>query len=153
MVTKVYFLSLAPNSNMYVIHEVIFQFILEKRLWIVFLVWSSMVDPNSSQHSTQHTFTTPTELWSKDLKCHWWSSRVFSFRFFLSFSLANKYLAITSVLTNVDFISDATWTMPSPLTLETSYGSNDWSKSSRGLRYWISASFAMHSRVCWEPTT
>jgi len=52
---------------------------------------------------------------------------------FLSLSLANKYLAITLALTNVNFRSVVTWSMFSPLILEPAGGGVGWSKSSRGV--------------------
>ena len=84
----------------------------------------SVVDPNLLQQSAQYTFTTPTKSWSKDLKCHWKFSKVISFKLVLSFSLANKGLAITLALTNVNFRLGVTWSMLSPLTLKPTCGGN-----------------------------
>lgn len=73
-----------------------------------------------------------------------------TFRFLLSFLLASKCLAITLALTNVDFKLDATWSVLSPLTLELACGGNHLSKPSRGVGCRISASSAMHLRICLE---
>lgn len=66
---------------------------LAKRLWNAFLEWSLVVDSKSLRPSTQYTFITPTKLWSKYRKCHWYSSMVFSFKYFQSIFLASKSLA------------------------------------------------------------
>lgn len=51
MITKLNFRLLAPILNMHYVHEVIFRLLLllllAKRLWIVFLESSLMVDSNS----------------------------------------------------------------------------------------------------------
>ena len=46
--------------------------------------------------------------------------------------MASQYLAIPSALINVDFRSDATWSMLSPLTLEPRGEGNGWSEYQEG---------------------
>ena len=93
------------------------------------------------------------KCWFGDLKCHWWSSIVITFKYFLNLCSTSKYLTKTLALTNVDFMSNAIWSMLPPLTLESMGGGNGWLESSRAVRPWILASFANHSRVCWESET
>ena len=124
---------------------------MAKRLWNVFLKWSPTVDPNSLQYSIQCTFTASTKLWSKDLKCHWPSFKVISFRSFLSFSWANKYLAIPLTLTNVDFRLGGTWSVLLALILQPTGGGNGWAAS---IQPWIQKAHACDwPRFCFKLPT
>ena len=107
MITKLDCLSLTPISSMCVRHEVTRFLFLAKRLWIV------ISSGGSKLFKTLHTiylYYIHKNL-ARRPQVPMKSFGVISFRYFLSFSLASKYLAISSTLTNMDFILKSIWLM------------------------------------------